>query len=203
MDHEGGIMMRRVLVAVTLLGVMAACGAGETTDGGEIPTSTTTSQEPAPTTTPEEPGSDTTGGGDDAAPTGVDTSSVDACTLLTDEEVASILEGPADGSEEDLGWDAACLWEIVDDDGFLTALTVELAELGEFAEEELQNWREITTVIEESVPIGDEAFLALNGIEGSSIVIRDGTLLVFVSTTAAGHEETIKGLGSTVLERLG
>jgi hypothetical protein len=53
------------------------------------------------------------------------------------------------------------------------------------------------------VPVGDDAFLALHGIEGSSIIVRDETLLVFVSTTVEGHEETIKGLGSAVLERLG
>lgn len=196
-------MKRRTLVAVTLLWVMTACGGGQTTDGGDTSTPTTTAQQPAATTTPPEPGSETTEGGDEAAaPAGVDTNSVDACTLLTDEEVASILESPGEGSEEDLGWDAACRWESVDDEGVPTALTVELADLGELAEEELQNWREITTVIEDSVPIGDEAFLALNGIDGSSIIVRDGTLLVFVSTTSAGHEEVIKDLGSAVLERL-
>ena len=197
------------LVAVLLAG--AACGGDATaeteaadTTTAEQSADTTAAEQPAPTSTVAESESETTPAGEEGGDTGVENTAVDACDLLTEDEVAAVIGGPADIDNEDVGgYDAACYWETADEDGIYAQVAVELADLGEFAQEEYENWTELVTIVEESVSLGDEAFLGLYSVGGSQLVVRDGTLLLFVSTTEEGHEETIKTYGSLVLDRLG
>lgn len=196
-------MYRRLITLMAVLLAIAACGGNPSDATTELEADTTVAGQSTPTSTGAGSESETTSTGE-TGDAGVDTTTVDACGLLNEDEVAAVIGGPADIDNEDVGgYDAACYWETVDEDGIYAQLAVELADLGEFAQEEYENWAELVTIVEESVSLGDEAFLGLYSVGGSQLVVRDGTLLLWVSTTEEGHEETIKTYGSLVLDRLG
>ena len=207
------VRQTKAIIPILVLTLVACSGTGGSADtsdtaGGTDTANTsgvtsTSESQPAATPATTMPSMETTMATQDPED-GIDAGPVDACALLTDDEIVSILgEAPEGDNETFGGFDASCRWEVVDDRGQERSLSVELADLGQLAVEEFQNWKELVTVVEDSVAVGDEAFLAEHGFNGASLVVRDGGLLLFLNANAEGHAETIEELGPVVLGRIG
>lgn len=127
----------------------------------------------------------------------------DACALLTDNEVASILGVAAQGMDDPFsGFDAACTWASLDN-GTTQELSIQVGQLDvSFIVNEFNAFRENMTIEEQVAGIGDDAFIAQYGLEGASLALRAGTFIVFINTTRADQEETLKALAPEVLARL-
>jgi hypothetical protein len=207
------VRQTRAIVPVLVLTLVACSGTGESADTSDSAGATdtantsgatsTSESRPAATSATTVPSLETTVPATEDPEDGIDAASVDACALLTDDEIVSILGEVPEGDNETLGFDASCRWAVVDDEGRERSLSVEFADLGQLAVEEFQNWKEVVTVVDDSVAVGDEAFLAEYGFNGSSLVIRDGGLILFLNANAEGHAETIEQLGPVVLGRIG
>ena len=207
------VRQTKAIIPILVLTLVACSGTGESADTSDSAGATDTANTSGATSTSESrptatsattvPNMETTVPATEDPGDGIDAASVDACALLTDDEIVSILgEAPEGDNEIFGGWDASCYWEVVDD-GERRSLSVEFADLGQLAVEEFQNWKAVQTVVKDSVAVGDEAFLAEFGFNGVSLVIRDGGLILFLNADAEGHAETIEQLGPVLLGRIG
>jgi hypothetical protein len=135
---------------------------------------------------------------------------IDACSLLTGDEVRAILGQDAAGEEETgFGFDLACYWYAESDPDEQRAfarkeVSVEVGRLEPEAalRDEYNTFKENMTFREEVSGMGAEAFLAQYGLSGSALVIRTNSLLVFLNTSEPDQETMLKQLGPTVLNRL-
>jgi hypothetical protein len=134
---------------------------------------------------------------------------IDACSLLTGEEVRAILGQDATGQEDaDSGFDLACSWNAPAPPGMQRAfaeqeVSVEVARLEPEAvlRDQYNAFKENMAFREDVSDVGAEAFLA-EYISGSALVIRTDSLLVFLNTGEPDQEAMLKQLGPTVLNRL-
>ena len=142
----------------------------------------------------------------DAAQRGTRTlTAIDACSLLTADEVRTILGQSASGQPDpDAGFDLSCNWDAESPDGMRQAVSVEVGRLQPESalRQEFNTFKKNMTFQANVSGIGDEAFLAQYGLSGSSLVIRADDLLVFINTTEKGQGEMLKKLGPGVLDRL-
>ena len=129
---------------------------------------------------------------------------IDACSLLTADEVRAILGQSAPGQPDTGGFDLACYWYAEGPRGRQLEVSVEAGRLQPESalREEYDTFKENMTFREDVGGIGDEAFLAQYSASGSALVIRANDLLVFINTTEPGQEEMLKTLGPGVLGRL-
>lgn len=129
---------------------------------------------------------------------------IDACSLLTGDDVRAILGQDAAGEEETGGFDLACYWNAAGPNGMRQRVSVEVARLEPEAalRGEYNTFKENMTFREEVSGVGAEAFLAQTGLSGSALVIRTDNLLVFLKTSEPDQEAMLKQLGPTVLNRL-
>jgi hypothetical protein len=148
--------------------------------------------------------------GTGVAPGAGSLAAIDACSLLTGEEVRAILGQDAVGEEEtDFGFDLACYWYAAAPPGTQRAfarqeVSVEVGRLEPEAalRDEYNTFKENMTFREDVSGMGAEAFLAQYGLSGSALVIRTDNLLVFLNTSEPDQEAMLKQLGPTVLNRL-
>lgn len=196
-------MGRRAVIMIAVTLATAACGEGGEQTGTTVGNAGGTADQSTSTTDPDENDGTATTAVADTAGKGADVSAVDACALFTEGEIAALVGPNPTADNEALGFDTVCYWEAVAEDGTSASLSVELGHLDQFAEEEFNSWQENLDVVDDSVPLGDEALLARYGLEGSTVLVRQGGLLVFVSTTVSGVEDTIVDMAESVLQQVG
>ena len=134
-----------------------------------------------------------------------DLTAIDACSLLTGDEVREILGQGASGRPDPAaGFDLSCYWYAGGPTGRQQEVSVEASRLQPKSalEEEFNAFKTNMTLRADVSGIGDEAFLAQYSGSGSALVIRTGTLLVFINTTEPGRDEMLKKVGPSVLGRL-
>jgi len=177
--------MRTVAALMAMLAVaLTACGGGSRTDAAA-------DSGPAAAVPPQ---------GGTRAPT-----AIDGCSLLTRDEVRTILGQSAAGRPDAAaGFDLSCYWYAAGPTGRQLEVSVEASRLEpESALREEYNTFKANLIFREDVSgIGDEAFLAQYSGSGSALVIRTDTLLVFINTTEPDRDEILKTLGPSVLDRL-
>jgi hypothetical protein len=136
---------------------------------------------------------------------------IDACSLLTGDEVRAILGQDAVGEEgTEAGFDLACHWyaEAQPDEERAFGRKEVSVEVGRLEPEAVlreayNTFKESMAVREEVGGVGAEAFLAQYILPGSSaLVMRTNNLLVFLNTSEPDQEAMLKQLGPTVLNRL-
>lgn len=190
--------MRRLTAAtLTLALTLVGCGGQDSTEDSSA------SSVPGQDTTTSSAGSN-----DTAAPVtpGTDLSDVDGCSLLTQEEVETLTGGPTDpGDGNVIGLDTGCYWTRFAEDGvqILGEASVEAASLDDgSAEEEFQHLKDLVEPSTDVSGVGDEAVLAQFSGEGSQVAIRDGDLVLWLTTSLPGQEDFLVDLAEVVLDRL-
>ena len=134
-----------------------------------------------------------------------DLTAIDACSLLTGDEVREILGQGASGRPDPAaGFDLSCYWYAGGPTGRQHEVSVEASRLHPESalREEFNTFKTNMTLRADVGGIGDEAFLAQYSGSGSALVIRAGTLLVFLNTTEPGRDEMLKKVGPSVFGRL-
>lgn len=130
---------------------------------------------------------------------------IDACSLLTADEVRTILGQSASGQPDPAGgFDLSCDWDAEDPDGMRQGVSLEVGRLEPESalRQEFNTFKTNMTFQADVSGIGDEAFLAQYSLSGSALVIRADSLLVFIKTTEPDRQEALKTLGPAVLDRL-
>lgn len=130
---------------------------------------------------------------------------IDACSLLTADEVRAMLGQSAAGRPDPAaGFDLACYWYAGGPTGRQQEVSVEAGRLEPESalRQEYNTFKKNMTFKEDVGGVGEEAFLAQYSGSGSALVIRTGDLLVFINTTEPGQDERLKKLGPAVLDRL-
>lgn len=145
------------------------------------------------------------GGDDGGGPTATtpgrngDSPAIDACSLLTEEDLTGALGAdPGEGEAQDFAPFHLCEWSV---EGTNDLLFLEIAS---GTDEELEEYFELTTDAEEITDIGDRA--QWDGRFGTLEVIDDGyDVIVTLAVDGVSEDETfarVRTLAETVLGRL-
>lgn len=190
--------MRRLTAATLALALtLVGCGGQNSTEDSSA------SSVPGQDTSTSSAGSD----GISAPVTpGADLSDVDGCGLLTQEEVETLTGGPTGpGGGTVIGLDTGCYRARFAEDGveILGEASVEAASLGGgLAEQEFQNLKDLVEPSTDLSGVGDEAVLVQYSLEGSQLAIRDGDVILWLTTSLPGQEDFLVDLAEVVLDRL-